>query len=57
VQGDEFVGQVAPFFSASPGGEVIRKSFGKKWTDDALCLTLDSTQGHIVGKVMRKSRL
>jgi len=53
---DNFLGQIAAFFSCSLAGEVIKNSFGNKWTNDALCFTLDATHGHIVGKVMRQSR-
>jgi hypothetical protein len=53
---DNFWGQIAAFFSCSPAGEVIKNSFGNKWTNDALCFMLDATHGHIVGKVMRQSR-
>lgn len=53
---DNFVRQIAAFFSGSPTGEIIKRSFGNKWTNEALCFTLDATCGHIVGKVMSQSR-
>jgi len=53
---DNYLGQIAALFLCSPAGEVIKNSFGNKWTNDALCFTLDATHGHTVGKVMRQSR-
>jgi len=53
---DDYVGHVAAFFMASPGADALVKSFGKKWTTDAICFTLDSSHGHIIGKVLRHSK-
>lgn len=50
-QSYEFVGQVAAFSCASPAGEMLNRSFGKKWIKEAICYSLEKSQGHIIGSV------
>ena len=50
---DEFIGKLVGFYLDSPVGEELKKSFGKKWNNQAICHVLNDNHGHIIGTVMR----
>ncbi len=53
---DAFVGKSVAFGVSSDAGKELIIEFGKKWKADAICYHLDSSNGHIVGTIVRKSR-
>jgi len=53
---DPFVGKSVAFGVSSDAGKELITEFGKKWIADAICYHLDSSNGHIVGTIVRKSR-
>ena len=42
------------FYLDSPIGQMLKLSFGKKWTDQAVCYILNKEHRHLLGTVMRK---
>jgi hypothetical protein len=52
-EGDGFVGKLVGFYLDSPLGQSLKQSFGKKWSDLAMCYDLNKEHGHLMGMVMR----
>ena len=50
---DELIGKLVGFYLDSPMGQSLKVSFGKKWSDQAVCFLLNEEHGHLVGTVMR----
>jgi hypothetical protein len=52
-EGGGFVGKLVGFYLDSPLGQSLKQSFGKKWSDLAMCYDLNKEHGHLMGTVMR----
>ena len=55
-EADPFINQLVGFSCNSDVGKMLIASFDTKWRVEAICKTIDSMHGHIVGVVMRKSK-
>ncbi len=53
---DPFVGKSVAFGVNSDVGKEFISLLGKKWVAKAICYHLDSTHGHIVRTIVKKSR-
>jgi hypothetical protein len=53
---DSFLGHLVGFSCCSNVGHMLITSFGDTWVPGAICNVLDSSNGHIVGVVMRRSK-
>jgi len=47
------VGKLVGFYFDSPFGQSLKQSFGKKWSDLAMCYDLSKEHGHLMGMDMR----
>ncbi len=57
VHDNEFVGKLVAFNCHTKYSKELIASFGKKFTLDAICMELNTDHGHVVGVVMRKSKV
>jgi hypothetical protein len=53
---DPFVGHLVGYSCRSNVGQMLITSFGDTWVPGAICNVLYSSDGHIVGVVMRRSK-
>jgi hypothetical protein len=56
-EGNGFVGKLVGFYLDSPFRQMLKQSFGKKWSDLAMSYDLNKEHGHLMGMVMRMASL
>jgi hypothetical protein len=56
-EADPFIGELVGFSCNSDIGKMLINEFDEKWVDGAICKVLDKVHGHIVGVVMRRSKV
>jgi hypothetical protein len=57
IPDDEFIGKLVAFNCNRNYCKELIASFGKKFSLDAICMELNADHGHIVGVIMRKSKV
>jgi hypothetical protein len=50
----EFISKLVAFYLDSTIGVELKSSFGRKWTNDAICHLANKMHSHVVSIVMRK---
>ncbi len=57
VNDDPFLGQIVAVPCNSEVGKMLIEGFGEKWVDDTRCRSLDEDCVHVVGVIMRQTKV